>query len=107
MNTRPGVTTWQRQRLVDDAENAYVHWRMGCIAVWEAYERWTAATAPDSALAFSAYTAALEREERACEVYGERIRRAADLLCRCDCGDDGSSSVRRSGGRISRNCRCR
>jgi hypothetical protein len=78
MTSFPRGTACQRQGPVDEAMQAYVDWRMECIAVWETYGRWTAASAADAALAFGAYTAALEREERACEVYADLIRLPGD-----------------------------
>jgi hypothetical protein len=73
-------TTWQRERLVDEATLAYVGWREERVAVWDAYQRWAAAGASDAALAFAAYTAALDREERASETYADLIRRVGDLV---------------------------
>jgi hypothetical protein len=57
------------KRLVDDAVDAYVDWREECVAVWGAYERWALGLARDARSAFSAYQAALNREERASGVY--------------------------------------
>jgi hypothetical protein len=80
MTSFPRGTTWQRRRQVDEAMQAYVDWRTECIAVWETYGCWKAAPVTDAALAFEAYAAALEREERACEVYADLIRGAGDLV---------------------------
>jgi hypothetical protein len=65
----------QRRRMVDQAMDAYVDWREECHRVWEAYERWLDAARPDTAFAFVAYVAALDREQRAAEVYAEFINR--------------------------------
>jgi hypothetical protein len=62
-------------RLVDDAIEAYVEWREECVCVRTSYERWTGSTNAEAGSAFSAYRAALEREERASQVYAERIAR--------------------------------
>jgi hypothetical protein len=43
--------------------------------VWDAYSRWLNAPRGDAALAFRAYVAALDREARASEVYGDLISR--------------------------------
>jgi hypothetical protein len=75
----PG-TTWQRKRLVDEAMRAYVDWREKCIAVWDAYDGWVAAEGTEATLAFAAYTAALDSEERASEVYADLIRPLGDLV---------------------------
>jgi hypothetical protein len=63
------------KRLVDEAVDAYVDWREESATVWDAYARWTNARPPDSPLAFSAYRAALDREERAAHVYAELMTR--------------------------------
>jgi len=65
------------QRLVDEAIDAYVDWREECGLVWDAYARWTSAHVADSPLAFSAYQAALDREERAADVYAELMTRVS------------------------------
>ena len=57
--------------LVDEAIEAYVDWREERSTVWDAYARWTNAPVADSPLAFSAYQAALDREECAAHVYAE------------------------------------
>jgi hypothetical protein len=53
---------------VDRAMDAYVAWRNECIAVRDAYRGWAAAHGTNAALAFQAYSAALDREELASEV---------------------------------------
>ena len=65
------------KRLVDEAVDAYVDWRDERACVWDAYARWTNAPVPDSLLAFSAYRAALDREERAAHVYAELMTRGS------------------------------
>jgi hypothetical protein len=64
-----------QSRLVDDAIEAYVEWREECVCVRTSYDRWTSSTDAEAGSAFSAYWAALEREERASQVYAERIAR--------------------------------
>jgi hypothetical protein len=64
-----------RRRMVDEAMDAYVDWREESAHVWEAYHRWLSAGRTDAALAFRAYAAALDREERASEVYAGLISR--------------------------------
>jgi hypothetical protein len=64
-------------RLADEAITAYVEWREECEAVRGAYRRWSqsAAAGPESVLAFAAYGAALDHEERAASLYGDVIAR--------------------------------
>jgi hypothetical protein len=69
-------------RLVDEAVDAYVDWREECIAVWSAYGRWVRATIVDAPLAFSAYRAAVDREECASHVYAALMTRIAAALAR-------------------------
>ena len=69
-----------KQVLVDDAIRAYVDWREECRAVWDAYQGWGAAGATDAALAFAVYTAALDREQQASDVYADMIRRVGDSV---------------------------
>jgi hypothetical protein len=62
-------------RLTDRMVDAYVDWREECLGVWEAYERWASSAVRDRPVAFSAYRAALEREEHAARVYADLITR--------------------------------
>jgi hypothetical protein len=57
--------------MIDEAMDAYVEWREECLRVWDADRRWLSAERADAALAFRAYLAALDREERAAEVYAD------------------------------------
>ena len=66
--------------MVDETIDAYVDWREECTHVWEACRRWESAEGADAALAFRAYVAALDREERASEVYAELIGRLGPLV---------------------------
>jgi hypothetical protein len=68
------IESWWRQRIVDDAIDAYVDWRDECRGVWDAYRQLTSASDADAGFAFEGYLAALEREERAAEVYGDQMR---------------------------------
>ena len=65
------------KQLVDEAMDAYVDWREECAEVWDAYERWASAPKIDAAGAFSAYRAALDREESASHAYAHLLARAA------------------------------
>jgi hypothetical protein len=68
------------KQLVDEAVDAYVHWREECVAVREAYGRWKSAPRADAPLAFAAYTTALDIEEHASAVYASVMGRVAHLL---------------------------
>src|ERR1700737_5195545 len=68
-----------RKRMIDEAMDAYVEWREECIRVWDADRLWLSAERVDAALAFRAYVAALDREERAAEVYADLMRDLDEL----------------------------
>ncbi|MCW2970447.1 MAG: hypothetical protein JWO23_1574 [Solirubrobacterales bacterium] len=74
---RPPVDQWLRERLLDEALERYLDWRAESEAVDVAYRVWSVAPAADGATPFSAYRAALDREERAATVYCSVIERAA------------------------------
>jgi hypothetical protein len=63
-----------RTDLIDRLIELYCDWRTGCWDVRAAYERFSDAPAPDRAVAFAAYAAALDQEESACEAYAAQIR---------------------------------
>ena len=68
--------TLERDRRLGDAViDLYVEWREECSAVRLAYERWREASKDDRAGAFAAYNAALDREERAGDIYAALIRK--------------------------------
>jgi hypothetical protein len=73
--------------MIDEAMDAYVEWREECARVWDAYHRWLSAVRADAALAFPAYLAALDREERASEVYASLIGRLDHLWRRPASGE--------------------
>jgi len=66
--------------MIDEAMDAYVEWREECIRVRDAYQLWLSAARADAQLAFPAYVAALDREERASEVYAGLIMRLYPLV---------------------------
>ncbi len=66
--------------LVDELMDAYVDWREECVALDQAYARWSSVPLDDRNVAFAAYTAALDREEQASSVYAERTHLVADEL---------------------------
>ncbi|MDQ6806974.1 MAG: hypothetical protein M3065_18895 [Actinomycetota bacterium] len=55
--------------LVDALIDCYVSWREACGAVDAAYDNWSGAAREDGELAFTAYRAALDREEHAAATY--------------------------------------
>jgi hypothetical protein len=60
--------------LVDQMMELYCDWRTECGEVRTTYDRFLDASAPDRAAAFAAYTAALDREESACQSYAAQVR---------------------------------
>ena len=64
------------RRLGNAVIDLYVEWREECSAVEFAYQRWREASKDDRAAAFAAYSAALDREEQASDVYAALIRQA-------------------------------
>jgi len=79
---RPNSTSSgaQRRRDADHAFDAYVCWREECVAVDRAYSAWTSARLADAALAFDAYTDALDREEWAANIYARLMRQLGQLV---------------------------
>jgi hypothetical protein len=68
------MSTEIRPELVDRLIELYCDWRTDCWDVRAAYDRFLEAPAPDRAVAFAAYTAALDQEEAACEAYAAQIQ---------------------------------
>jgi hypothetical protein len=62
-------------RLADATIGAYADWQEACSLVHDAYHSWTNATGPRAGVAFRRYTAALDAEEWAAEVYVSLVRR--------------------------------
>jgi len=63
--------------VVDEFLVAYVSWREEAVAVQSAYDHWQAVRAPDQALGFAAYRAALDREEHAAKAFSTLAERMA------------------------------
>jgi hypothetical protein len=63
--------------LVDELMDLYVSWREESSAVATSYENWSASARRDNRLAFSAYIAALDREEHAAATYRSQVERIA------------------------------
>jgi hypothetical protein len=62
--------------VIDEAMDGYVAWREESAVVEKAYRNWASAEREDRGLAFAAYAAALDREERAASDYERLIARA-------------------------------
>ena len=80
MTSVPIAIRWQRRRLLNKATEAYVEWRKQCSAVWVAHSHWAAAQASDAARWYTAYSDALDREQRASERYADLILRIGELV---------------------------
>jgi hypothetical protein len=64
-------------RLVDACIDSYIEWREECENLAGAYDRWAGSRRRDRRLAFPAYRAALDREEKAALVYEVMVERVA------------------------------
>jgi hypothetical protein len=67
----------RRRQYVDELMDYYVSWRESCAAVAVSYEKWRRSDRPEKALAFSAYVAALDREEQAATDYQRAVAKVA------------------------------
>ena len=65
--------------LVDELMDLYISWREECDAVAASYENWSAAERRDNQLGFSAYLAAVDREEHAAATYRGLVERIAEV----------------------------
>jgi hypothetical protein len=71
---------WLRDQLIDEILARYLDWRAEAEAVDAAYGVWSRAPQAEGALAFAAYGAAVDREERAATVYRSVIDRIEQLF---------------------------
>lgn len=62
---------------VDAMIETYVEWSEECAVLEGAYERWTSSEPPDRRLAYAAYRAALDREEKAAAAYNVAVTQLA------------------------------
>jgi hypothetical protein len=67
------------RQLVDEFLETYIWWREQSAVADRTYEAWRAAAPEDRGLAFAAYRATLDLEERAAEVHCECSRRLAEF----------------------------
>jgi hypothetical protein len=89
-----------QKRLVDGLIDAYVSWREACLQVKDAYGFWATERGPGATSAFGRYMRALDREERAAEVYAGLVRRAGQLdLSRHDPAERLGGTAWRAGSR--------
>jgi len=72
---RGGSPRGASRSTVDAFMDSWVCWREACEDVRSAYERWGRAEAPERALAFLSYRAALGREEQAARVHAMSTER--------------------------------
>jgi hypothetical protein len=70
----------QRRRLVNAALDAYAGWREQCRAVDIAYRRWESAHGYDAEVCYSAFSAALDHEERAAGRYASLLQRVGSFV---------------------------
>lgn len=73
---RPPVASPASSILIDAVLDGYVAWREENAAAEAAYRNWVRAGREEQALAFVAYSAALDREEYAAAEYQRLIERA-------------------------------
>jgi hypothetical protein len=69
--------TARHRSAIDELLECYVCWREACQAVSGAYEQWTDSDRGERALAYAAYLAALDGEERAAGTYAHHTARVA------------------------------
>jgi hypothetical protein len=75
METAKTLDAQARPEAIDRLLELYCDWREGCAGVHAAYERFSSAAADDRALAFAAYTAALDQEASASRSYEDQVNR--------------------------------
>ena len=76
MTLRRLTRAFRRRADIDKILAAYSAWRHECAAVRTAYGKWVRATTSDASVAFAAYRVALDREQRAADIYARCLRGA-------------------------------
>ena len=66
-------------QLVDEFLEGYLYWAEACEDVRTAYRRWHDSKDPGRALEFERYTAALDHEEYAADIYSFRTGRLRSM----------------------------
>ena len=74
------INTGVEEFVLDDVIDAYAEWHEQSLGVWLAYRRWSEAPPEDLQLRFAAYVAALDQEQRACDVYAATIAETVRAL---------------------------
>jgi hypothetical protein len=82
MRLKRSVLDASSSSVIDAMMDRYVSWREECAAVEKAYADWLGARSEDRALAFAAYSAALDREEYAAGEYRRLIEDAEGHVSR-------------------------
>ena len=80
MSTAYTVGIHVRRDVVDRLIELYCDWRTACAEVQAAYDRFLVASSFDRAMAFAAYSSALDREQCTSEAYGLQVR-LVELRC--------------------------
>jgi hypothetical protein len=75
-----GVRSRIQDRLVDDMVSAYADWREASRLVHSAYRSWSIGPTVSAGDAFRRYTAALDSEEIAADVYSDLVRRVGRVV---------------------------
>ena len=75
METAKTLDAQVRPEAIDRLIELYCDWREECVVVHATYERFSSAATDNRALAFAAYTAALDREASASRSYEEQVNR--------------------------------
>ena len=82
------VSSWHLSIRADEVFGMYVDWREEAALVAEAFYQWSVAPAPDTALRFAAYTAALDQEESAAAAYAQAMRQLDQWVRDSRSGED-------------------
>jgi hypothetical protein len=93
METAKTLDVQVRPEAIDRLIELYCDWREECAGVHAAYERFSSAAADNRALAFAAYTAALDREASAARSYEVQFNR---LVPDARCGLNARGNIRNS-----------
>ena len=75
MSTEFDSDTALDECAADEVAQCYVSWCEACYLVRLAYRLWVDSTRAERCLTYAAYVAALDREERAADMYADRIDR--------------------------------
>jgi hypothetical protein len=93
METAKTLDPQVRPEAIDRLIELYCDWREECAVVQAAYERFSSAAADNRALAFAAYTAALDREAAAARSFEDQFNR---LTPDARCGPSARSDIPKS-----------